>query len=211
MNPWQLIKREVGGAARSLRYDLARRRDGAEEDTARIPLAAPGRGRGRQRLVLSGGALLLISGGVGTYYAIAEGVEALLSDDGGPQGMPQGRPSRSAGPTTNVEQPPEPVLLQPEPVTSTRVLVAAPLPSSSALLPPVPTPGPTCPPLPAPSPEATKTPAQPSASASSSSPQPERTCVSPSATPPSPSPSPSASPSAPPSPSNSPSDTTGAP
>jgi hypothetical protein len=194
MNPWQLISREIAGAARSLRYDLDRRRAGTD-DTVSLPVYGT-RERSRQRLALSCGALLLISGGVGGYYALTDG--ARPAGSGSPMPAAGQEWSSDSQPTRSVELPPAPVAVQQAaaPGGSARAAVAGPAATGSPEAPPQPTPttGPGCP-APPPGPEATAPSGTPSPSPGAES----ATCVTPS-----PSPPPSLGPPSSPSPSLSP-------
>jgi hypothetical protein len=158
MNPWQLIRRELDGALRSMRYDMARRR--MNDDTVLLPIISddtPEPHSRRQRMALAAGAFLLVSGGVGGYYAVAGELDALLSDGSGPAGLP--RVDSSASPRATARSSPTGT---PSAAVSAAVATSAPAvvrprvtPSKHHKpkpTPPVPTPAPTCRCTPPPSP-----------------------------------------------------------
>jgi hypothetical protein len=179
MNPWQMIRHEVAGARRSLRYDLARRR--MNDDTVVMPVVGDGPApppRARHRVVLATGVLVLASVGVGGYYAAVAGVDALVGEDRAPGALPrvpappaspEPVPWRQANatpsPTDAVEDVPARRIVTPGPRRSPS---PSPCDCESS---PTPSPTPTRRPSPSPSPSASPRPSA-SASASPSAPAP---------------------------------------
>jgi hypothetical protein len=174
MNPWQIIRRELDGVIRSVRYDMssAGQRKRMTQDTQELPVIAPGAGMpsagrgvpggakapvarnasaGSKRTVLVAvGSMLAVTAGLSGYHALTNGLDALVGGGGHPSGLPGGQ-SRPVQPT-------------PDPVTSTTPpappagrpgmpvkIPVRPQPSqpgtvspSPSISPPVPTPAPTC-------------------------------------------------------------------
>ncbi|WP_144121505.1 hypothetical protein [Catellatospora sichuanensis] len=178
MNPWQMIKREIDGARRSLRYDLARRR--MKGDTAEMPAVGDGPDpqppRARHRVVLATGALVLASVGVGGYYAIAAGVDALLGDErlpgalphvtvpaGSAEPVPWRQTNATPSPTDRVKDAPAGQIVTPGP-SPRRTPSPTPTPCDCESSP---TPSPSHKPSPSPSPSPSPCPS-PSVSASTS-------------------------------------------
>lgn len=174
MNPWQFLRREIGGTVRSLRYDMAagRARRRMTQETMELPVIAPGAmfTRKRRRVVLAAGTALVAAAGVSGYFAVSTGLDALVGGGGGPGALP-GTSTKPKSPSPNVS-----------PATSTVPVGAqvdggsppkkpvVPVSATPTLTPPVPTPAPTCNcPTPSPTPSASTTPSpSPSGSPSSS-------------------------------------------
>ncbi|GHJ44997.1 hypothetical protein Cs7R123_23390 [Catellatospora sp. TT07R-123] len=164
MNPWQLIRREIEGARRSVRYDLDRRR--THERTAVISMDTDGPApRGRRRVMLATGALLMVSTGVGGYYAVAGGLEALLGDGAPPSALPRVPATGSAVPTPAPS--PTPRRPSPTPSAGSQLVPAHGLPSTRR-----PSPRPTPPGGASPSPSPTPSPSPSAEPSPSDSPSP---------------------------------------
>ncbi|HCU50906.1 MAG TPA: hypothetical protein DGG94_14085, partial [Micromonosporaceae bacterium] len=154
MNPWHLLRREIDGAIRSVRYDLAvrRARRGMNEATTELPVitATPplsGDAGRKRRVILATSSVLVAAGAVSGYYAVTSGLDALIADGGSPARLPE-TGSRFSSPTAS----------QVDPTATTPGAVRVPIAHSSVIppratqttagppigTPPVPTPAPTC-------------------------------------------------------------------
>lgn len=176
MNPWQSLRREFGGAFRSLRYDVAARkaRRVMNAETMVLPvLGAPPPGAGRRRMYRVVAATLVPLAGVSGYLAVNSGLGALLPGGDAPANLPGtnvngGRPSQAPQPAGETVKAGTVVKRAPShPPRATDV----PIPSFS---PPVPTPAPTCD-CPSPSPSPTVSPSRPPTPSPSLSPSPTLT------------------------------------
>ncbi|MEV1287936.1 hypothetical protein [Micromonospora sp. NPDC049679] len=108
MSTWQGVRRELAGAWRSLRYDLARR-----PTATRHPYGSADWAEGRKPrrlLAMSGIGMLAVVGAIGTYFGVVIGLGALISDEGAPaeQAPVLVRPDRPV--TQDVVLTPDPTL-----------------------------------------------------------------------------------------------------
>lgn len=186
MNPWHLLRREIDGAVRSVRYDLAvrRARRGMNEATTELPVitATPpltGDAGRKRRVILATSSVLVAAGAVSGYYAVTSGLDALVADGGSPAGLP-GTGARPV-PSSSISPQVEPTATTPGavrvPIAHSSVIPPRPTQTTAGPptgTPPVPTPAPTCncptgTPSPSPSPSTSPTPSstQPTATPTS--------------------------------------------
>jgi hypothetical protein len=187
MNPWQFLRQEIDGAARSIRYDLSLRRARRQmhsrmsADTQELPVLAPPRpddAARKRRVILAGGGVLVIAAAVSGYLAVGNSLDALTGSGGDPASLPQ-RPGRARPTPTASEAQPSPSTVELSdvrlPVSQNSPLPNPPraTPSPPTGTPPVPTPAPTCScvtPSPTVSPSPTATPSATSSPSISPSP-----------------------------------------
>jgi hypothetical protein len=147
MNPWVVIRREIGGAVRSVRYDLANRRNrrGLQEQTGELPVIVAGRAH-RRRVILATTAGLAVAGSISGYLVLTGGLDSLFVRGDAPAALPTSRakPSVAVSPTV------APVVVAPTAKADAKVPMAhnSPVPPrrsvGPSVSPPVPTPAPTC-------------------------------------------------------------------
>ncbi|GIF68116.1 hypothetical protein Ais01nite_61510 [Asanoa ishikariensis] len=87
MTTWRGVRKELEGAWRSVQYDLTRARSRRKDGEETTELIFPEQARPPRRLRATGGfALASLVGAVGTYFAVVNGLGALLATDTTGQG-----------------------------------------------------------------------------------------------------------------------------
>ncbi|MEV0716783.1 hypothetical protein [Asanoa sp. NPDC050611] len=82
MTTWRGVRKEIVGAWRSVQYDLARARRRGSDGDETTELIFPEHSRPPRRLFATGGfALVSIVGALGTYFAVVNGLGALLEGE----------------------------------------------------------------------------------------------------------------------------------
>jgi len=77
---WRGVRKELEGAWRSVQYDLARARSRRRDGEETTELIFPEQDRPPRRLRATGGfALVSLAGAIGTYFAVVNGLGALLA------------------------------------------------------------------------------------------------------------------------------------
>jgi hypothetical protein len=166
---WRAVRRDVAGARRSLRYDLAREIPAPDDETELIYPEFEAHERRPRRRALGAGwvGVLVLSGAVGTYFAVVGGLGALLDERAAPalDPLPAVADGQAATPTaaspaaaTSTTRPSPP----PRRPATTAVLATSPRVTASStctcVTPPVPTPASPPPPAPSVSPSSTGSP-----------------------------------------------------
>lgn len=129
---WPVVRNEISGAWRSLRYDLSRRAEsrpagqpGAAEDPYRDSFEASP----RRAVISTGVAALVVTGAVGSYLGVANGLGALLDDAPNPGSLPTVSGEDGAG-ARDADRSPAPHGRPPVSVVRSGVAAAGPPPSA---------------------------------------------------------------------------------
>ncbi|WP_173076099.1 hypothetical protein [Phytohabitans rumicis] len=175
------VGREVAGAWRSLRYDLARRPAPDDPTDLIYPEYEPAHRPRRRLLAATTFGVLALTGAGGTYFAVVSGLSALASEETVP---PARLPAMTPAPAPEASTPApvtSPPRVKPKPTPSHRAVLGratvrppAPTPTCACVTPPVPRPTSappvtqppdpepsTAPPSPDPTPEPTEAPSDP--------------------------------------------------